>query len=55
MDGERSLEVADRIIVAITKKLKAQRLLIAQSARWGRLVWRGQKGGEIEIDLELKL
>ncbi len=55
MENGQSLEVADRIIVAIMKKLNAQRLLIAQSARWGRLVWRSRKGGEVEIDLELKL
>lgn len=55
MEDGRSLEVADRIINAIMEKLKAQRSLIAQSTKWGRVVWRARKGGEIEIDLELNV
>ncbi len=55
METGQSLEVADRIIVAIMMKLKANRSLVERSAKWGRLVWRSRKGGGVEIDLELKL
>ncbi len=55
MEDGRSLEVADRIISVIMKKLQAQRSLVAQSPKWGRVVWRSRKGGEIEVDLETKV
>ena len=50
-----SEEAADRLISAIMEKLRANRKIIAQSLEYGRLQWRKQRNGEIEINLEPKL
>jgi hypothetical protein len=47
-------EMADRLMNAIVVKLEVNKAVIARS-RFGRLTWRRQSNGEIEIDLEPKL
>lgn len=54
MTDQRSPEFADRLIEAIQGKLSANRPVIEKS-RFGRLIWRTNNKGNIEIDLELKL
>jgi hypothetical protein len=56
MKERQSSEVSvDRLIDAIMEKLMTNRTILAKSLRYGRLVWRKQRDGEIEIDLEPKL
>lgn len=56
MKERQSSEVSvDRLIDAIMQKLKANQAILAKSLRYGRLVWRKPKDGDIEIDLEPKL
>ena len=55
MEKGQSPEGADRLIIAIVEKLKANRSVLEKSLNRGRLAWRTGKNGEIEIDLEPKL
>jgi hypothetical protein len=56
MKERQSSEISvDRLIDAIMEKLKANRTILAKSLRFGRLVWRKPKDGDIEVDLEPKL
>ena len=56
MEQRQSSAVSvDRLIDAIMQKLKANQATLAKSLGYGRLVWRKQKDGDIEIDLEPKL
>jgi hypothetical protein len=54
-ERQSSGAAVDRLINAITEKLKANKAILAKSLRHGRLGWRKPKDGEFEIDLELKL
>ena len=54
MEQRPAPDWADRLIKAIMQKLETHRPIIARSF-YGRVTWRKQKNGEIEIDLEPKL
>ncbi|MBI4302285.1 MAG: hypothetical protein HY664_06745 [Chloroflexi bacterium] len=45
----------DDLIEAITRKLSVNRPVLERSLQFGRLSWRLQKNGELEVDLEPKL
>ena len=56
MVGQQKLEPETELLVrAIDEKLRAKPDLLAQSLKYGRLVWRKTKNRGFEIDLELKL
>ena len=45
----------DDLIEAITRKLEANRPVLERSLHFGRLSWRLQQNGALQVDLEPKL
>jgi hypothetical protein len=45
----------ERLAGAIASKLEANRAVLDKGPRYGRIIWRIERNGEIEIDLEPKL
>jgi len=54
MDGGRQRVTPDRIIAAISEKLEANQSYLAKS-RSGRVTWRIDRDGNIEVFLEPKI
>lgn len=46
--------VAERIIAVVMAKLEANKIIVAK-AESGRVTWRLQKNGEIEVNLEPRI
>jgi hypothetical protein len=54
-ERQSSCAAVDRLIKLIVMKLEANKPVLAKSLGHGRVTWRKQGNGEIEIDLEPKL
>jgi len=54
MQDGRSLDVAGRIIAAVTEKLNANRSELAKS-KFGKVIWRTDKNGKVDVDLEPRI
>lgn len=54
MNGGPAPRVADRIIAAINQKLERNRSELDKS-RFGRVIWRVDKNGKVDIDLEPRI
>ena len=53
--GQFSGAAVDRLIKLIVMKLEANKPVLAKSLGHGRITWRKQGSGEIEVELEPKL